>query len=67
MRIEILQAGTGDSIWISYNKKNVVIDGGKLTSAIRARYDQMPQDEPSPSWIPSAGKPPVVSAPLLPV
>lgn len=23
MRIEILQAGTGDSIWISHNKKNV--------------------------------------------
>lgn len=45
MRIEILQAGTGDSIWISHNKKNVVIDGGKVTSAIRTRYDQMPQDE----------------------
>jgi Predicted hydrolase (metallo-beta-lactamase superfamily) len=45
MRIEILQAGTGDSIWISHNKKNVVIDGGKLASAIKDRYAQMPQDE----------------------
>lgn len=45
MRIEILQAGTGDSIWISHNKKNIVIDGGKSTTGIRTRYDQMPQDE----------------------
>lgn len=45
MCIEILQAGTGDSIWINHNKKNIVIDGGKTTSAIMARYDQMPQDE----------------------
>ncbi len=45
MRIEILQAGTGDSIWISHNKKNVVIDGGKSTSAIKERYEQLPQDE----------------------
>ena len=35
MRIEILQAGTGDSIWISHNKKNIVIDGGKSTTGIR--------------------------------
>lgn len=45
MFIEILQAGTGDSIWVSHNKKNIVIDGGKSTTAIRTRYDQMPQDE----------------------
>lgn len=45
MVIEILQAGTGDSIWVSHNKKNIVIDGGKSTAAIRARYDKMPQDE----------------------
>ncbi len=45
MFIEILQAGTGDSIWISHNKKNIVIDGGKSTTAIRNRYNQMPQDE----------------------
>lgn len=45
MFIEILQAGTGDSIWGSHNKKNIVIDGGKSTTAIRNRYDQMPQDE----------------------
>jgi len=45
MLIEILQAGTGDSIWVSHNKKNIVIDGGKSTTAIRTRYDQMPQDE----------------------
>lgn len=45
MRLEILQAGTGDSIWISHNKKNVVIDGGKSTTAIKLRYEQMPQDE----------------------
>ena len=36
MVIEILQAGTGDSIWVSHNKKNIVIDGGKSTAAIRA-------------------------------
>lgn len=45
MIIEILQAGTGDSIWVSHNKKNIVIDGGKSTTAIKTRYDQMPQDE----------------------
>lgn len=45
MRIEFLQAGTGDSIWISHNQKNIVIDGGKSTSAIIKRYNQMPQDE----------------------
>lgn len=45
MLIEILQAGTGDSIWVSHNKKNIVIDGGKSTTVIRTRYDQMPQDE----------------------
>lgn len=45
MRIEILQAGTGDSIWISHNKKNIVIDGGKSTIAIRTRYDKIPLDE----------------------
>lgn len=45
MRIEILQAGTGDSIWISHNKKNIVIDGGKSTTAILAKYVQLPQDE----------------------
>ena len=45
MRIEILQAGTGDCIWISHNKKNIVIDGGKSTAAIKARYAQMPLEE----------------------
>ncbi|MBR4924294.1 MAG: MBL fold metallo-hydrolase [Prevotella sp.] len=45
MRIEILQAGTGDCIWINHNKKNIVIDGGKSKTAIKARYAQMPQDE----------------------
>ena len=45
IRIEILQAGTGDSIWVSHNKKNVVIDGGKTISAIKTRYAQMPQEE----------------------
>ncbi len=45
MYIEILQAGTGDCIWISHNKKNIVIDGGKSTTAIKARYAQMPRDE----------------------
>ena len=45
MRIEFLQAGTGDCIWISHNNKNIVIDGGKTKSAIKVRYDQMPQDE----------------------
>ena len=45
MVIEILQAGTGDSIWVSHNKKNIVIDGGKSTAAIRAKYSKMPQDE----------------------
>jgi beta-lactamase superfamily II metal-dependent hydrolase len=45
MRIEFLQAGTGDCIWISHNKKNIVIDGGKSTTAIKARYAQMPLEE----------------------
>ena len=45
MKVEILQAGTGDSIWISDKKKNIVIDGGKSSSAIMARYNQLPQDE----------------------
>ncbi len=45
MHIEILQAGSGDSIWLSHNKKNIVIDGGKSTTVIRTRYDQMPYDE----------------------
>lgn len=45
MSIEILQAGTGDSIWLSHNKINIVIDGGKSTTAIRARYDRMFPDE----------------------
>lgn len=45
MRIEFLQAGTGDCLWISHNKMNIVIDGGKSTTAIKARYAQMPQDE----------------------
>ena len=45
MRLEFLPAGTGDSIWISHNKKNIVIDGGKSTSAIKSRYNQMPKDE----------------------
>ena len=45
MRIEVLQAGTGDSLWISHNKKNVVVDGGNSTSAIKVRYDLMPKEE----------------------
>ena len=45
MKVEILQAGTGDSIRISDKKKNIVIDGGKSSSAIMARYNQLPQDE----------------------
>lgn len=45
MRIEFLQAGTGDSIWISHNKKNIVIDGGKSSAAIKARYERLPEDE----------------------
>lgn len=45
MRIEFLRAGTGDCIWISNNKKNVVIDGGKTASAIIERYVQLPRDE----------------------
>lgn len=45
MVIEFLPAGTGDCIWISHNKKNVVIDGGKSAAAIKTRYDQMPADE----------------------
>ena len=45
MVIEILQAGTGDSVWVSHNKRNILIDGGKSTAAIRVRYDKMPQDE----------------------
>lgn len=45
MHIEFLQAGTGDSIWISHNTKNIVIDGGKSTSAIIKRYGKMPQGE----------------------
>lgn len=45
MLIEILQAGTGDSIGVSHNKKSIVIDGGKSTSAIKARYNKMPKDE----------------------
>ena len=45
MRIEILQAGSGDCIWISHNKKTIVIDGGKSATAIKARYDQMPAEE----------------------
>lgn len=45
MKVEILQAGTGDSIWISHNQKNIVIDGGKSTSAIIERYDLMPRGE----------------------
>ena len=45
MRIEVLPAGTGDSIWISHSKKNVVIDGGKSADAIKARYEKMPADE----------------------
>lgn len=43
--MEVLPAGTGDSIWISHNKKNVVIDGGKSAVAIKNRYDKMPPDE----------------------
>jgi len=45
MRIEFLQAGTGDSIWISHNKNNIVLDGGKTVAAILDRYKQMPKDE----------------------
>lgn len=45
MRVEILQAGTGDCIWLSHNKRNVVIDGGKQASAILSRYSQLPSDE----------------------
>lgn len=45
MKVEILQAGTGDSIWISNDKKNIVIDGGKSISAIMDRYNQLPQEE----------------------
>ena len=45
MKVEILQAGTGDSIWISNNKLNIVIDGGKDTSAILDKYNQLPQNE----------------------
>lgn len=45
MIIEFLKAGTGDSIWISHNKKNVVIDGGKSAAAIKTRFEQMPKDE----------------------
>lgn len=45
MIIDFLTAGSGDSIWISHNKRNVVIDGGKSISTIKARYDQMPADE----------------------
>ena len=45
MVIEILQAGTGDSIWVSHNNKNIVIDGGKSTTVIKTRYEQMPQNE----------------------
>lgn len=45
MRVEILKAGTGDSIWLSHNKRNVVIDGGKIASAILERYSQLPPDE----------------------
>lgn len=45
MIIEFLKAGTGDSIWISHNKKNVVIDGGKSVAAIKTRFEQMPEDE----------------------
>ena len=45
MRIEFLQAGTGDSIWISHNQKNIVIDGGKSAFAIIERYGKMPQGE----------------------
>lgn len=45
MRVEFLSAGTGDCIWISHKKKNVVIDGGKSTTAILERYCELPQDE----------------------
>lgn len=45
MRVEFLQAGSGDSIWICHNKKNIVIDGGKTSSAIIKRYNKLPQDE----------------------
>ena len=38
MVIEILQAGTGDSIWVSHNKKNIVIVTG--FQGIN-RYDDM--------------------------
>lgn len=45
MRIEFLQAGTGDSIWISHNKTNIIVDGGKSAAAIKERFDKMPEDE----------------------
>lgn len=45
MRIEFLQAGTGDSIWISHNKTNIIVDGGNRAIAIKERFDQMPEDE----------------------
>lgn len=45
MRIEFLQAGTGDSIWISHHKTNIIVDGGKSADAIKERLDQMPEDE----------------------
>lgn len=45
MRIEFLQAGTGDSIWISHRKTNIIVDGGKSAAAIKERLDQMPEDE----------------------
>ena len=45
MRIEFLQAGTGDSIWISHRKTNFIVDGGKSAAAIKERLDQMPEDE----------------------
>lgn len=45
MRIEFLQAGTGDSIWISHGKTNIIVDGGKSAAAIKERFDQMPEDE----------------------
>lgn len=45
MKVEFLKAGAGDSIWISHNQKNIVIDGGKSTSAIKKRYNQMPKAE----------------------
>lgn len=45
MNIEFLQAGIGDSVWITHNKSNIVIDGGKRASAIKERYKQVPKDE----------------------